>query len=371
VNKPRRSLTILRLLLKIVETTAEYHQFSLPLSDKQDITLCTYFKPNIYPPKEITLFAGDGSLRGFLRVLKAALAEKSYDIIHVHSPHLACLFLMASLMYDGKFIQPTVYTVHSSYHNFKFRNRLMLIPVFAFFRRIVCCSQSSFESFPRFLRWLAGERLCTIQNGMDVERVDLAIENGRRFHQKGHFTVVSVGRLIEIKDPLSILIAFQQCADRASRLVFIGEGHLRDVLTTATNAASLDKKVELLGLISREKVYEQLLEADLFISTSRVEGLPIAVLEAMACRCPVLLSDIPPHREIAGAADFIPLVHPNDIDGFARELNRFTQMSFSQRAQIGEKCRKLVETHFSLTAMHKRYEEVYSQVMNPANPCVL
>ncbi len=138
---------------------------------------------------------------------------------------------------------------------------------------------------------------------------------------------------------------------------------MRAGLTAQIKAACLEKQVELLGLLSREKVYEHLTEADLFISASQGEGLPIAVLEAMACRCPVLLSDIPPHREIAGVADFIPLVHPNDVGGFAHEIARFRRMLPSQRAEIGEKCRKLVEAHFSLTAMHKRYEEVYLQVI--------
>ena len=362
MNKSRKPLTILRLLLNIVETSAEYYQFSVPLSDKQDITLCTYFQSTISPPKEITVFEGDESLIGFLRVLKAALAGKQYDIVHVHSQHLGCLFLMASIMY-GKFKQPTVYTVHNSYHNYTLRNRVMLIPVFAFFHRVVCCSQASFESFPRFLKWLAGDRLCTAQNGMDIDRVDRVIENARRHHQKGQFTVATVGRLIEMKNPLSILMAFQENADQASRLVFIGPGHLHAVLTNEIKAADLGKRVELTGLIPREKVYDYLIGADLFISASHGEGLPIAVLEAMACRCPVLLSDIPPHREIVGAADFIPLVHPNDIDGFAHEITRFRQMSASRRAHIGEQCRKLVEAHFSLTAMHQRYEEVYVQVI--------
>ncbi len=93
----------------------------------------------------------------------------------------------------------------------------MLIPVLAFFRRIVGCSQASFESFPRFLNWFAGDRMCTVQNGMDMDRVDRIIENGRRHHPEGYFTVATVGRLIEITNPLSILIAFPQSADQASR----------------------------------------------------------------------------------------------------------------------------------------------------------
>ncbi len=82
----------------------------------------------------------------------------------------------------------------------------------------------------------------------------------------------------------------------------------------------------------------------------------------MACRCPVLLSDIPPHREIAEGVDFIPLVQTEDVAGFAREIKKFREMTPSQRAAIGEKCRKLVEDRFSLPAMHAGYAEVYSEI---------
>ena len=92
------------------------------------------------------------------------------------------------------------------------------------------------------------------------------------------------------------------------------------------------------------------------------EGLPVAVLEAMACGSPVILSDIPPHREIAEGVDFIPIVMTNDISGFASEITKFYEMSPSERAEIGKKCRALVENKFSLDAMHAGYDEVYASV---------
>lgn len=362
MNKPSRPLTILRLLLGIGEMSAPYNQFSLPLLDKQNITICTYFKSDLTPPKEITFFEGDDSLTGFFRVLKAALAEKEYDIVHAHTQHVAFFYLVANIMY-GPFATPTVYTQHDSYQNEKLRSKLLLVPVFAFFQRVVCCGKASFESFTVFFRWLAGDRLCAIQNGLDIARVDRIVGNNRRFLQKGNFTVVAISRLAKIKNLFTVLSAFQQSDDQASRLVFIGKGPLLDLLTARSKESGLGKRIELTGLIPRNKVYEYLTQADLFISASRGEGLPIAVLEAMTCRCPVLLSDIPPHREIADGADFVPLIQPDDVAGFAQEIKRFRQMSSSERVEIAEKCRELVEERFSLTAMHKGYEKVYSQVL--------
>lgn len=369
MNEPHKPLKILRLLLTMSETSGPYNQFSLAMSDRHDITICTLFKPTVSPPPSITLFAGDRTLPGFIYVLKEALTEREYDIIHAHSVHVAFLFLVATLFY-GKLarlkswpsLSGTVYTAKTSYGNFKFRNRLMLVPVFVFFRRLVCCSEASYDSFPVFFKWLAGDRLYTIQNGMDVARMDRVIGKDSRYGQNGQFKITTVGRLIDLKNPFTILRAFQQLADPASRLLFIGEGPLAADLMTFSQTSGLGNQVEFTGLIPRDNVYKHLVTADLFISTSWIEGLPIAVLEAMACRCPVLLSDIAPHREIAGDADFIPLIQANDIAGFAQEIKRYMQMSLSERVDAGEKCRKLVQEQFSLAAMHTRYEELYYQL---------
>jgi glycosyltransferase involved in cell wall biosynthesis len=331
------------------------------LCRRQDIAICTYFKAHVAPPEEITLVEGDESLIGFFRALKAALAEKEYDVIHAHSPHVGFLYLVASLVH-GKPTAPAVYTVHDSYRNYRFRNKLLLIPVFACFQRVVCCGKASFESFPALFRWLAGDRLCAVRNGLDIARVDCVVGKSRRSSQ-GDFAVVAVSRLVKVKNLFTVLSAFQQSDDRASRLAFIGDGPLRDLLMTRCEESGLGKRVVLTGLIPRDRVYEHLSQADLFISASRGEGLPIAVLEAMACRCPVLLSDIAPHREIADGVDFIPLVHPDDVAGFTQEIKRFRQMSPTERMGIGEKCRGLVEERFSLCAMHEEYEQVYAQVL--------
>jgi glycosyltransferase involved in cell wall biosynthesis len=371
-------ISVLHLANVIRETNAAYNEHCLPFLGKYDITICTFFEAGITPPKEISLFDGrtppqdffhsliNGSFSVFFRSLKAAFEKKEYDIIHSHAPHVGLLFLLflvPTRLY-AKIISRSVFTVHSSYRITRPRNRLMLIPMFAFFRRVVCCSKASYESFPGFYRWLAGSRLCFVQNGVDLDRVDRTVGNRQGGRCQDYFTISTVGRLVAGKNLISALSAFQHDADPCSRMLIIGDGPMRDALMTRIRANGLTEQVVLTGLIPRDEVYEYLLKTDLFISTSYGEGLPVAVLEAMACGCPVLLSDIPPHREIAEGTDFIPLVHADDVPGFAREIKRFRQMSASDRTDIGERCRKLIEERFSLTAMHKGYEEVYAQVLS-------
>jgi glycosyltransferase involved in cell wall biosynthesis len=360
-----KKLSILHIVLSIGETNATYNEHCLPWAEQRDITICTFFHSPIKPPKSITFFEGDNTVPGFIRNLNQVLDAKEYDIIHAHTPHVGLLFLVSQQLTRHNSQLPSVITVHDSYPNYKFRNRLMFLPVFAGFRRIVCCSKASYNSFPNIYKRLAGERLFVVQNGLDIVRVDrIAANNPKPTHKTNEFSVIAISRLVDIKNPFTLVAAFQQSADRTSRLVYIGEGPLRNTLNSVSENNGYSSQIEFTGLIPRERVFEHLLNADLFISTSRGEGLPIAVLEAMACRNPVLLSDIPPHREIAEGVDFIPLIDPDDVAGFAREIKRFRQMSPAERVILGQNCRELVEARFSLDAMHSGYEEIYTQLIN-------
>ncbi len=135
--RPERPLYILHLILALKPTNGQYNEHCLPLRHKRNISICTYFRSEITPPAEIALFDGDNTLKGFFRALHAALEEREYDVIHVHTPHAGVL-LLAGLFMFGKYrkLKPsTVHTIQNSFENFKLRNKLLFIPSFPFFRR--------------------------------------------------------------------------------------------------------------------------------------------------------------------------------------------------------------------------------------------
>ena len=364
-------LRILHVILKISPTNEQYNEHCLPVMHSRDITICTYFKSTLTPPAAITLYEGDGSVRGFFRAARAALKENEYDVIHVHTPHAGVLLILALLLCGlyRKQMAISVHTVHNSYQNFKLRHKLMFLPSFALYRRLVFCSHSAFESFPAFYKWLGGGRMGVVQNAVDLERIDRALK-GEPSDNPSLFTIATVG-LIRMKNPFTILEAFRQSDSLDSRLVYIGEGSLRPVLTRQVQAAGLHDRVQCTGLIEREQVFGVFAQSDVFVSASFGEGLPVAVLEAMACRCPVVLSDIAPHREIAEGVDFIPLVDPQDVAGFAREIEKIRALPAAQRAILGGQCRSLIEQRFSLLAMHAGYEKIYAQISGPRQPLSL
>ena len=364
----QRRCSVLHLLVETPETVMAYKEFVVAQAERQKISVCTYFRSVSKMPAGVTLFEGNRTLLGFWRALKEALRSDDFDVIHAHFPNVAVPFLLVSF-WKKRLMRKTVFTVHTSYQNIKLRNRLLLMLVFLFFRKIICCSRASYQSFPKVYRWLAGKRLGYIRNGVDTKRINQVRQRSVQRDAES-FTIITACRFVPIKNLQTALGAFRDINDGATRFTLIGDGPERMELETFCSQTGMNQHVEFTGLIPRDQVYERLLTSDVFISTSFGEGLPIAVMEAMGCGCPVILSDIESHREIAEGIDFIPLVEPKDAEELAKEIARFRDMTRSQRDLIGKQCRQLIEEKFGLETMHAAYESIYlgKEVLEQSSP---
>jgi glycosyltransferase involved in cell wall biosynthesis len=366
-STPPRRLRVLHLILMLGETNGQYNEHCLPMIGERDLTICTYFVPQLTPPTEIALYPGDGTVRGFFRALDRALDAGPYDIIHAHAPGTGLFLLLGVLARRdrARLRRSLVYTVQDSFYDYKPRDKLMMVAPLAGFRRVVFCSRSAYDSLPRLLKRVTGRRWRVVQNAADLDRVDRAISSVPARADVDRFAVLSVGRIEPVKDPVGVVEAFAGALgdDRNCRLVFIGAGQLEDRVAGRIRELGLDERVSMKGLIPRDDVFVACAQADVFISTSHGEGLPVAVVEAMAAGCPVVLSDIAPHREVVDGADFVPLVPPGDVDGFARELRRFRSMPEDERREIGRRAREHVEARFTLPIMHAGIAAVYRETM--------
>lgn len=352
--------SILHILVTLTPTNGQYHEHCLPLARERRITICALRSSSLVPPPEITLLEGDGTVRGCLRALRHALDRDRYEVVHAHAPVSGAALLAANLLYRRSMAH-SVFTMQNSFANYRLRNRLLLVPIFAAFPALVVCSEAVRASLPALLRRIGGSKITVVPNAVDLERIDRALDGAADGRDDG-FTVVSLGRLVDIKNPLTLLAAFERSRADGDRLVVVGDGPLRPGLETAAAAVGPPGAVAFTGLLGRDDVYRHVAAADLCVSTSYGEGMPVAVLEAMACGRPVLLSDIPPHREIARGTDVIPLVPADDVDGFAAQIRRFRALAPAERDEIGKACRRLVEDKYGIPAMHSALNEVYQRV---------
>lgn len=136
----------------------------------------------------------------------------------------------------------------------------------------------------------------SIQNGVDIEKFH-ALDKQKCLEELGlpsdSKILISTGSFIPRKHIDIIIEAFLKLKSHDTILVLLGEGVLFNELK---KKYALNKNIMFKGLVSN--ITKWLSAADIFVSASDSEGLPNAVIEAIACNLPVILSDIPQHKEI-------------------------------------------------------------------------
>lgn len=202
----------------------------------------------------------------------------------------------------------------------------------------------------------------TIRNGVSVADLTPPTAEERRLLRAklgidaNAFVIISVGALIERKNPRMVVDAARSLKDDNIRLIMIGSGTLE---SDCVGHARDDRRISFTGQV--DNVPDYLRSADLLVSASRAEGMPYAVLEAMACGLPVVLSDIPSHREIL---DIAPQAgrsfRAGDADGLGAAL-RSRPPDFDNGVAANA-ARAAVCRHFSSFDMSEAYQREYSRL---------
>jgi len=137
------------------------------------------------------------------------------------------------------------------------------------------------------------------------------------FAAAGVPVILGVGRLTEQKDFATLLRAFAAVhAQRKVRLVILGEGNLDKDLENLANKLGIQEDVAMPGFV--ENPFQYMARASVLVMSSKYEGLPGVLIQALACGCPVVSTDCPGGtREILEDGKIGALVAVGDVDGMA------------------------------------------------------
>lgn len=160
---------------------------------------------------------------------------------------------------------------------------------------IIAVSQAAARDLEQFAHLPAGA-VRAIYNPFDLQRIHrMAYDEPRHpWLAPGQPPVVlAIGRLTEAKDFLTLIRAFAQSRLRGNaRLLILGEGPLRSALLAEAAACGLtEEDFQMPGFV--DNPYAFLARAGVFVLSSRWEGLPGVLIEAMACGTPVVSTDCP------------------------------------------------------------------------------
>jgi glycosyltransferase involved in cell wall biosynthesis len=201
-----------------------------------------------------------------------------------------------------------------------------------------------------------------VRNALDLDTLAAVkpAERGSRGIPPESRLIVYVGRLNEGKNIANLLEALARLV--RARPVFAllcGVGELEDFVRRFVAERGLEERILAPGFLP--DVWSWIRAADVFVSPSRFEGMPNAVMEAMALGCPVVVSDIRAHREILDAETGL-FVDAEDPAALAAGLERVFDRS-DEAARRAARARERT-SGWSIGALAADHARVYEAILS-------
>lgn len=288
--------------------------------------------------REISLSKDIKALFEVIKVLK----KEKYDVIHLHSSKAGFLGRVAAKLVGQS--KNVIYTTHGisflrqDISNTKLKLFILLEKIGEVCGgQTIACSKSEAE----FIK-SKGITCEYINNGIKID------ENFIKQPKKDDITrIINVGRITPAKNPrLFDEIAKEFIDNLKIKFIWIGDGEDRKQLSS--------ENIEITGWLSQEQVKEKLKEADIYLSTSKWEGLPLAVLQAMNYELPLILSNC------VGNIDLVE----EEINGnIYKNVDEAIKKLKTIKIKQGRESSKILKEQFNIKDMVKDYKIYYGRII--------
>lgn len=295
--------------------------------------------------------------RGWWRFHRWLRWEKP-AIVHAHLPHATWLARWSRLVAPDCIVVDTIHTsaigTKGRQLGYRWSDRLS--------DRVTAVSEAAADAYVR-AGMVSQDRLVVLGNGIDVEtwKPNSFVRRSvrERIGIREGFLWVSVGRLERVKDFATLLHALKTLPQSA-RLVICGGGALEDEMRQLIVDLQIEERARLLGCVADVRKWIQ--AADGFVLASLCEGLPISLMEAMACGAPAVATDVAGTRELIVAGVTGLLAPAKDAKRLAGAMMQLMQMSQEERAAMAEHARQFVCDRYDLERVLDQWAALYEQL---------
>lgn len=254
------------------------------------------------------------------RWIASYIQQEMPDIILPSLPKAKVSTMLARCLVDSP--PPVVPTIHGIIRSDRKCRRLRYKTLFPNAAQIVTVSKGVADSVSMELG-IPKEKVTAIYNPVvstEIDKLKTRDPEHPWFTDGGPPIILGVGRLLNQKDFPVLIRAFAKVSKRyPCRLIILGEGALRGQIEELVSAFSLQEKVALPGW--SDNPYSAMFHAALFVLSSRYEGLPGSLIQALACGCPCVSTDCPSGpAEILQDGEIGPLVPVGDHAALAEAM---------------------------------------------------
>ena len=273
---------------------------------------------------------------------------ENYDIIHAHHP-------TAALAFKGSSAKKVV-TFHGVFSNQiemlhgKTANSLSIKYEQNALKWADAITTGSKDAFDYYLN--QGYPSHYIPNAIEIDSLPLDI------NQKYDKQIIFVGRLSKEKG-IKSLIRLSKILPENIHLVIVGSGPLENEIK---KTAEIHSNIDFLGYLPKNKVIPLIRGSFVLIQPSLAEGISSTLLEAMACKIPIIASNIGGNKELVIDNENGFLIHPEDVD----ELNKkIIQLSEDDKLVelFGQKSSELIK-NFQWSSVGKKYLKLYESLLS-------
>ena len=238
--------------------------------------------------------------------LKELILDEKYDIVHCHTPVPSVLTRLAIRNIKQK--PKIIYTAHG-FHFYKgapIKNWLIFYPLEKYLSKytyvLITINQEDYNIAKTKFKAKAKEIKLVNGVGVDIDKFK-SLSNAEKIKLRENlsfynddFIIVYVAELVRNKRQIDLIKAVQQINNSKIKLLLIGQGIEHSNYSKYIKYNNLQGKIKILGY--QNNINEWLNIADLYISTSEREGLPVNILEALAVGVPVLASNCRGNRDL-------------------------------------------------------------------------